>query len=77
MNIEQIYNEQKPFIEREIADFYNKFARDIENDERYTLSDDELTELFNELLLMFVLRTTPEGEIERIIDKHYEQRQSN
>lgn len=72
MNIEQIYGEQKPFIEREIADFYNKFVRDIEKDERYTLSDDELTELFNELIIMFMKRTTPEAEWERITDKFYE-----
>lgn len=72
MNIEQIYNEQEPFIEREMADFYNKFVRDLEKDERYTLSDDEMTELFNELMIMFIKRTTPEAEWERITDKFYE-----
>lgn len=71
MNIEQIYNEQLPFIERNIADFYNKFVRDIEKDDRYTLSDDELTELFNELMIMFFKKTTPEAEWERILDNNY------
>lgn len=72
MTIQQIYNEQKPFIERQIAEVYNNFVKYIEQNEEYTLSDDELTELFNELMIMFFKETTPEAEWERIIDLTYE-----
>ena len=72
MTIQQIYNEQKPFIERQIAEVYNNFVKYIEQNEEYTLSDDELTELFNELMIMFLKETTPEAEWERIIDLTYE-----
>ena len=65
MNIDQIYGEQKPFIERHMADFYNKFARDIKNDDRFTLSDDELSEMFNELLFINLSENMSDYELMR------------
>lgn len=54
MNIQQIYGEQKPLIEQKVADMYNSFAKYISQNEDYSLSDDEMGELFNELLLMYM-----------------------
>ena len=66
MTIQEIYEEQKPFVEIEIAKMYNKFVKDIENDDRYTLSDDELTEIFNEVVLMYMRDTMHKYEWIRI-----------
>jgi hypothetical protein len=72
MNIQEIYGYQKPLFDRLFADFYNKFEKDLENDPLFTLADDEMTELFNELVIMYMKDTTPEAEWERIIDLMYE-----
>lgn len=66
MTIQEIYEEQKPFIEIEMSKIYNKFVKDIENDDRYTLSDDELTEIFNEVVLMYMRDTIHKYEWIRI-----------
>lgn len=71
MNIQEIYNYQKPLFDKLFADFYNKFAKDLENDPLFTLSDDEMTELFNELVIMYMKDTTPESDWSRIIDNMY------
>lgn len=72
MTIQEIYKDQKPFFEEQIAKMYNAFVKEIESDPDYSLGDDELTELFDELLLDFWWDTTPEAERDRVIDKHYE-----
>ena len=71
MNIKQIYNKQKTFFEEKISEMYNDFVKKIEEDTDYSLSDDELTELFNELLLRYVKNTMSEYEFKRVLDNFY------
>ncbi len=68
MNIQQIYGEQKPLIEKGVADMYNSFAKYIEQNEDYALSDDEMGELFNELLLRYMLENMSDYESTRIFN---------
>lgn len=69
MNIQQIYTEKYGVLEQGIAQFYNSFVKDIESDERFTLSDDEMTELFDELLLMYMHENMSHYEYHRVIDE--------
>lgn len=66
MNIQQIYGEQKPWLDRKIADLYNSFAKDLESDTNYSLSDDEVSELFNELLFIYLSENISDYELMRL-----------
>jgi hypothetical protein len=68
MNIEQIYGEQKPYIERQMATSYNQFIRALESDMDYNLADDEASELYSELLLMYMRDTMSYDEWTRVIN---------
>jgi len=66
MNIKEIYQDKGFIFEQDVAKMYNRFARSIENDDDYFLSDDEVSELFNELLVKYIKETTSEYEFNRI-----------
>ena len=67
MNIQKIYDTKGVyFFAKEVADMYNRFVKDIESDEDYSLSDDEMGELFDELLIMFMKKQISISEFERI-----------
>lgn len=66
MNIQQIYIEQKPWLDRKLSYIYNDFVRDIEKDKRFSLSDDELGELFNELLFKHLSENISDYELMRL-----------
>lgn len=66
MNIEQIYGEQKPWLDRKLSEIYNSFVRDLESDTNYTLSDDEVSELFNELLFKHLAENMSDYELMRV-----------
>lgn len=66
MNIEEIYNEQKNWLDLKVSEMYNSFVRDLEKDKRYTLSDDELGELFNELLFKHLADNMSDYELMRV-----------
>ncbi len=68
MNIDQIYGEQKPYLERKMSELYDSFAKDLESDMRYTLADDEMTELFNELILKYMHETMVDYEFVRVFN---------
>lgn len=67
-NIDTIYAEQKPYLERKFADLYNSFAKDIETDCDYNLSDDETSELFNELVIKYMHDTMIDYEFVRVFN---------
>lgn len=69
MNIQEIYGYEQPTLARNFADFYNKFASTILSDKNYSLSDEEISELFNELVLMYMRETMAYSEWERITNK--------
>lgn len=69
MNIKQIYKEQQAFFEIKISEMYNSFVKRIEKDRDYTLADDEVSGLFNELLLNYIYKTISLYEWNRIIEK--------
>jgi hypothetical protein len=69
MNINEIYNLKLDFFAKEVADMYNRFAKDIEKDPNFTLSDDELGELFDELLISFMRKQMSAYEFERVANK--------
>ena len=66
MNIQEIYQDKNFIIEQDVSEMYNRFSRSIENDDDYFLSDDEVSELFNELLVMYIKDTTSKEEFKRI-----------
>jgi hypothetical protein len=68
MNIEYIKNETEPFFAERVADMYNDYASSIDDDEDYHLSDDEVSELFNELLLSYIHSTMSKEEFNRVIN---------
>lgn len=65
MNIEQIYGEQKPWLDRKVSEMYNSFVKDLESDCDYTLSDDEISELFNELMFIHLSKNMSDYELMR------------
>ncbi len=69
MDIYEIYGYEQPLLERCFADFYNKFARDIDTDENFSLSDDEVTEVFDELVLRYMKQTMSRSEWDRVISE--------
>ena len=68
MNIEYIKNETEPFFAERVSDMYNDYASSIDDDEDYHLSDDEVSELFNELLLSYLHSTMSKDEFNRVIE---------
>lgn len=68
MTIKEIYDQKKEIIEKHIVNMYNELLQSINEDENYSLADDEATELFDEIVIMYMKNTTPEAEWERIID---------
>ena len=68
MNIDYIKKETKPFFEDRVSDMYNDFCQSIDEDDDYHLGDDEVSELFNELLLSYVHSTTGKAEFNRVIE---------
>jgi hypothetical protein len=65
MNIDEIYGYQKPLLESLFSDMYNKFVRDIDKDPNFELADDEMTELFNELVFKYLAETMTDYELMR------------
>jgi hypothetical protein len=69
MNIDEIYNRKLDFFAKEVADMYNRFARMIDKDKDFTLADDEVGELFDELLLTYMQKQMSEYEFDRIVER--------
>ena len=67
MNIKEIYEDKEQFFVEEVCKMYNEFAKNLEQDEDYTLADDEVNELFNELLLKYIAFTMPKTEWYRVL----------
>ena len=63
MNIKEIYVDKKKVLDDGYMDWYNSIKESIENDDEYSLSDDELDELIVDLMLSNVL-----GKIARFED---------
>ena len=57
MNIEEIYHEKRKLIEGIISEGYSAFEAEINHDPRFSLSDDEMAEMFYELLQMEINNT--------------------
>lgn len=55
MNLKEIYNDKKKSIDAGYMEMYHIIEEEIENDEEYTLSSDELNELTVDLMLSNVL----------------------
>lgn len=55
MNLKEIYNDKKKTLDYGYMEFFNSIAQDIDNDDEYTLSDDERDELIVDLMLSNVL----------------------
>jgi hypothetical protein len=68
MNIEYIKKETEPFFAERVSDMYNDFSSSIDDDEDYHLSDDEVSELFNELLLSYIHSTMSKDEFNRVVE---------
>ena len=69
MNIEEIYINKYLPIAIGIAKTYTDFRNNIEDDKNYSLADDELGELFDELVLIHMKKTMSEYEWNRITNK--------
>jgi hypothetical protein len=63
MNLKEIYVDKKKVLDDGYMDWYNSIKESIENDDEYSLSDDELDELIVDLMLSNVL-----GKIARFED---------
>ena len=55
MNLQEIYNSKKRIINEGYMEFYNILKEELENDEDFTLADDEMGELIVDLMLSNVL----------------------
>lgn len=73
MNIDEIYNRKLDFFAKEVADMYNRFAKNIEKDKDFTLSDDEVGELFDELLITFMQQQVSRYEFNRVVQRLYKE----
>jgi hypothetical protein len=69
MNIDEIYNRKLDFFAKEVADMYNRFARMIDKDKDFTLADDEVGELFDELLITFMQQQVSRYEFDRVVQR--------
>jgi len=55
MNLKEIYVDKKTLLDNCYMEYFNAVKADIEQDERFTLADDELDELILDLMLSNVL----------------------
>ena len=55
MNLKEIYADKKKVLNKAYSAFYKTLKDDIENDEDYSLCEDELNELIVDLMLSNVL----------------------
>jgi hypothetical protein len=55
MNLKEIYSDKKQVLDSGYMDWYNTIKEAIENDDDYTLADDELDELILDLMISNVL----------------------
>jgi len=55
MNLKEIYSAKRKVLDYGYMEFYNTLKEDLDNDEDFTLSDDELDELVVDLMLSNVL----------------------
>lgn len=55
MTLKEIYIAKRKVLDACFLEFYNTLKQDIENDEDFTLADDELDELIIDLMLSNVL----------------------
>lgn len=70
MNIEQIYDTKGVyFFAKEVGKMYARFEKTIEADKDFTLNDDEMAELFDELLIMFLKNQMSDYEFNRVTTK--------
>lgn len=69
MNIQHIYNIQSPLIKENMARVYNNFAKDVILNQDFSLSDDEMGEVFNEVILMHMREHMSYYEWTRIINE--------
>lgn len=60
MTLKEIYADKKSLLDSIYVNAWQELRADIENDEDYTLADDEIDELIGDLMLSSVL-----GEIAR------------
>jgi hypothetical protein len=56
MTLEDIFEDKRGIIENILDEGYQEFEADIENDEEYTLSTDEIAELYYDLIKMYFKR---------------------
>ena len=68
MNIQEISNDKKSIVENILDNGYDYFSKDIENDDDYSLIDDEIAELYYELILTEIRRILTDYEWDRIIN---------
>ena len=68
MNIQEISNDKKNIVENILDNGYDYFSKDIENDDDYSLIDDEIAELYYELILREIRRILTDYEWDRIIN---------
>jgi len=52
MDINKIYKDKKHIVENMFSRGYKTFEKDIEKDKNYSLSTDEIVELFYDLVLI-------------------------
>lgn len=70
MNLKEIYQDKKEVINEGYMTFYNLLKEEIENDEDYTLADDEMGELIVDLMLSNVLgEITTFVEVSELLEK--------
>jgi predicted GNAT superfamily acetyltransferase len=56
MNIQEIYQDKNKIIEGILSEGYPIFEYEIEHDDNYTLSTDEIAELYYELISEYIKR---------------------
>lgn len=66
MNIEQIHVDKQKIIENILDRGYVDFENEITQDDNYSLADDEIAEMYYELLVMEIKRILPDYEFKRI-----------
>jgi hypothetical protein len=69
MNLKEIYVDKKQVLDSGYMDWYNSIKESIENDDEYSLSDDELDELIGDLMISNILgRVIQYNEVSDLID---------
>ncbi len=69
MTIQEVYYDKVSIIEKGMTDLYKKFERAIEKDKDYYLCDDEVSELFDELIIMYMQKTMTGNEFDRVTNE--------